>query len=120
MAPEARTPSGLPHSLHYYTATNHQHPPKLALYELQNATLGGIPGEGYAYPVDTYKGTVYRGVFFAGNDADLGDLPSRDDAIFEGTVYLKTSERTDEVPVDVTNVVNVAVGSRADFNVIDS
>lgn len=92
----------------------------MALYELQSATLGGIPGEGYAYPVDTYKGTVYRGVFFAGNDADLDGLPGRDDAIFEGTVYLKTSERTDEVPVDVTKVVNVAVGSRADFDVLNS
>ena len=91
----------------------------MALYELQNATLGGIPGEGYAYPVDTYKGTVYRGVFFAGNDADLDGLTERDDATFEGTVYLKTSERTDEVSVDVTQVVSVAVGSRADFDVVD-
>ena len=89
----------------------------MALYELQSAVLGGISGEGYAYPVDTYKGTVYKGVFFAGNDADLDGLTERDDAIFEGTVYLKTSERTDEVAVDVRQVVSVAVGHRADFDV---
>jgi hypothetical protein len=91
----------------------------LALYELQDATLGGFQGEGYAYPVDTYKGIVYRGVFFAGNDADLDSLTDRDDTVFAGIVYLKTSQRTDEVPVDVTKVVSVAVGSRADFDVVD-
>ena len=92
----------------------------MALYELKDATLGGIQGEGYVYPVDTYKGIVYRGVFFAGNDADLDSLTERDDAMFAGTVYLKTSERTDELPVDVTKVVSVAVGHRADFDVVDS
>ncbi|MEL6611328.1 MAG: hypothetical protein AAFQ53_04470 [Bacteroidota bacterium] len=92
----------------------------MALYELKEATLGGIAGEGYAYPVDTYKGIVYRGVFFAGNDTDLSSLADSEDNVFAGTVYLKTSERTDEVPVEVTKVVPVAVGSRADFDVIDS
>lgn len=92
----------------------------MALYELQDATLGGISGEGYVYPVDTYQGISYKGVFFAGNDADLDPLTEREDATFAGTIYLKTSQKTDEVPVDVTQVVSVAVGHRADFNVVDS
>lgn len=87
---------------------------------MQDATLAGIPGEGYVYPVDTYQGTQYKGVFFAGQDVDLTDLPDRDDATFEGTVYLKTSQREDSVSVNVTKVVSVAVGSRADFDVLDS
>ncbi|MEM1054431.1 MAG: hypothetical protein AAGI52_02815 [Bacteroidota bacterium] len=91
----------------------------MALYELQDATLAGISGEGYCYPVDTYRGIVYKGVFFAGNDADLEDLPNLEDATFEGTIYLKTSQKTDEVPVDVTKVVSVAIGHRADFDVKD-
>ena len=91
----------------------------MALYELKDATLADIQGEGYVYPVDTYKGIAYKGVFFAGRDADLGDLPEMESATFSGTVYLKTSERTDEVEVDVKNVVRVAVGSRADFDVLD-
>ena len=86
---------------------------------MKDATLAGISGEGYCYPVDTYQGTAYKGVFFASNDADLDDLPGREDATFAGTIYLKTSQKTDEVPVAVTNVVSVAVGHRADFDVRD-
>ena len=92
----------------------------MALYELQDATLAGISGEGYCYPVDTYRGITYKGVFFAAQDADLDDLTSREDATFEGIIDLKTSQKTDEVPVDITNVGSVAIGHRADFDVKDS
>ena len=87
---------------------------------MQDATLAGISGEGYVYPVETYQGIKYKGVFFAGNDTDLSELPGQEDATFEGTIYLKTSQKTDTVPVDVTNVTSVAIGSRADFDVVDS
>ena len=87
---------------------------------MKDATLGGIAGEGYVYPVDTYRGIEYKGVFFAGTDADLSELEGQEDATFEGTVYLKTSQRdNDEVSVNVTKIVSVAVGTRADFDVVD-
>lgn len=87
---------------------------------MQDATLAGISGEGYIYPVETFRGIQYKGVFFAGNDTDLSDLPDREDATFEGTIYLKTSQKTDTVPVDVTKITSVAIGSRADFDVLDN
>ena len=92
----------------------------MALYELQEATLAGIDGEGYVYPVDTYKGTGYRGVFFAGEGSEVESLEGREEATFEGTVYMKSRvKKGQEVSVDVTNIVSVAVGTRADFEVRD-
>jgi hypothetical protein len=96
----------------------------VALYELKEATLNGIAGEGYAYAVDTFQGKAYRGVFFASNpeaptpDADLAgtDVP----VAFEGVVYHKTVERVEALDVNVTKTVPVAVGTRTDFEVIAS
>lgn len=114
-----RTGAAWARVIRYHCAPNHQPPSALALYEMQDATLAGISGEGYVYPVETYQGIQYKGVFFAGRDTDLSELPDLEDATFEGTIYLKTSQKTDTVNVDVTNVTSVAVGSRADFDVVD-
>lgn len=89
----------------------------MALYELQDATLDGIDGQGYVFPIETFRGKEYRGVFFA-DDSDA--LSSDTEAAkFEGTVYHKTTSGEDTVTVDVTNVVQTAVGLRADFKVVD-
>lgn len=88
----------------------------MALYELQDATLAGVPGQGYVFPVDTFEGKQYKGVFFAGDDTSLStDL---DEATFEGTIYHKTTSGEGTETVNVTNVVATAVGHRVDFEVI--
>ncbi|NNF57911.1 MAG: hypothetical protein HKN04_06685 [Rhodothermaceae bacterium] len=91
----------------------------MALYEPKEATLNGIEGEGYAYVVDTYQGKAYRGVFFADEDADLGEAAGAEEPVsFEGTVYHKTTEGVEALDVTVTKTVNVSVGTRADFEVV--
>ncbi|MEM0963909.1 MAG: hypothetical protein AAGK21_15385 [Bacteroidota bacterium] len=89
----------------------------LALYELQDATLAGIEGQGYVFPVDTFEGKQYRGVFFA-NDDEAAISTDIDEATFEGTIYHKTTSGEGDVTVDVTNIVDTAVGKRADFKVV--
>ncbi len=89
----------------------------MALYELHDAKLAGIEGQGYVFPVDTFEGKQYRGVFFANEDgaAISTDI---DEATFEGTIYHKTTQGEGDVTVSVTNIVETAVGVRADFEVI--
>ena len=89
----------------------------MALYELQDATLAGIEGQGYVFPVDTFEGKQYRGVFFA-NDDEAAISTDMDEATFEGTIYHKTTSGEGDVTVDVTNIVDTAVGKRADFKVV--
>jgi hypothetical protein len=88
----------------------------LALYELQDATLAGVEGQGYVFPVETFRGKEYRGVFFADDDAEISTDIS--EATFEGTIYHKTTSGEGDVTVDVTNVVRTAVGKRADLTVL--
>ena len=118
----------------------------MALYELKEATLDGLSGHGYAFPVSTFRGIEYRGVFFpakraaappadaetapdapadAPTDTAPADAPAplealveADAAEFTGTVYKRTSVAVETVPVNVTEVVTVAVGDRADFEVL--
>ena len=93
----------------------------MALYELKEATLNGVAGEGYAYVVDTYQGKAYRGVFFANEEANLDETAEATSAVpFEGTVYHKTVSKVEELDVNVTKTVGVAVGTRADFEVVES
>ena len=89
----------------------------MALYELQDATLAGVEGQGYVFPIDTFEGKQYRGVFFA-NDDDAKISTDIDEATFEGIIYHKTTSGPGDVKVSVKNVVETAVGTRADFEVI--
>ena len=95
----------------------------MALYELKEATLNGVSGEGYAYVIDTYQGKAYRGVFFSGEASDEAPLEEtageKAPVPFEGTVYHKTVERVEALDVNVTKTVDVAIGTRADFEVIE-
>ena len=89
----------------------------MALYELHDAKLAGIEGQGYVFPVDTFEGKQYRGVFFA-NDDEAAISTDLKEATFEGRIYHKTTSGDGDVTVDVTNVVETAVGPRADFKVL--
>ena len=89
----------------------------LALYELQDATLAGVEGQGYVFPVDTFEGKQYRGVFFA-NDDDAAISTDIEEATFEGMIYHKTTKGTGDATVKMTAIVETAVVSRADFEVL--
>jgi hypothetical protein len=92
----------------------------VALYELKAAKLNGVAGEGYAYAVDTYQGRAYRGVFFAHDEAPFNGTAEHAGPVpFEGTVYHKTVARVETLDVNVTKTVPVAVGVRADFEVVE-
>ena len=89
----------------------------MALYELHDAKLAGVEGQGYVFPVDTFEGKQYRGVFFA-NDDDASITTDVEEATFEGMIYHKTTQGEGSETVRVTNVVETAVGSRADLEVL--
>ena len=88
----------------------------MALYELQDATLAGVEGQGYVFPIDTFEGKQYRGVFFAGDDSSI--TTDIDEATFEGMIYHKTTSGEGDATVNVTNIVETAVGQRVDFEVV--
>ena len=89
----------------------------MALYELQDAKLAGIDGQGYVFPIDTFEGKQYRGVFFA-HDEDAEISTDIQEATYEGIIYHKTTSGAGDATVSVTNVVDTAVGKRADFTVL--
>lgn len=91
----------------------------MALYELKDATLGGVEGQGYAFSVETFRGKEYKGVFFASEKDPLEALEGADAVEFTGIVYHKTTSGNDTLNVDVTKVLSVGVGARADFSVAD-
>ena len=88
----------------------------VALYELQDAKLAGVSGQGYVFPVDTFRGKEYRGVFFADDDAAI--TTDIDEGTFEGMIYHKTTKGAGDATVNVTNIVSTAVGNRVDFEVL--
>ena len=89
----------------------------MALYELQDATLAGIEGQGYVFPIDTFEGKQYKGVFFA-HDEEAEISTDIQEATYEGIIYHKTTSGPGDATVTVTNVVETAVGKRADFVVL--
>lgn len=94
----------------------------MALYELKEATLDGVEGEGYAFVIDTYQGKAYKGVFFANDEAaPIAEAAEAAEPVaFEGTVYHKTTEKIETLDVNVTKTVGVSIGTRADFDVVAS
>lgn len=89
----------------------------MAIYELQDATLAGIEGQGYVFPIDTFEGKQYKGVFFA-HDEEAEISTDIKEATYEGIIYHKTTSGPGDATVTVTNVVKTAVGQRADFDVV--
>jgi hypothetical protein len=91
----------------------------MAIYELKDAALDGIEGQGYAYPVKTFRGKEYKGVFFSDNPQALQSAVEKEEVEFSGTVYERTRERTDTLVVDVVKTISSGIGERADFVVIE-
>lgn len=98
----------------------------MAMYSLQDATLGKIKGKGYAFLRQTFKGKELYGVFF-GDDEDqerFQEMIDEDSVRFEGVVYKKqrsgqVTKKVEAMWVDVKKRVSVHVGERADFEVLE-
>lgn len=88
----------------------------MSLYDLHDAQLDDMDGEGFAYSEKTVYGKAYKGVFFAENAEDIETLAEGDsDATFTGILYDRSREREKSFTVDVTNVISTPTGERADF-----
>jgi hypothetical protein len=86
---------------------------------MQDATLDGIPGQGYVFPSDD-TGSGFRGVFFVDRELAPEGALEAETARFEGTVYRKTTKGKDAVTVSVKEVTNIRSGTRLDFEVVAS
>ena len=91
----------------------------MSIYALQEAELNGIEGQGYAYPVKTFRGKEYRGVFFADDEDAVQEAQAEDEVQFTGTIYDATRERVETFPVNVTDTVAVGIGERATFEAVE-
>ena len=91
----------------------------MSIYALQEAELNGIEGQGYAFPVKTFRGKEYRGVFFADDEEAVQEAESEDEVQFTGTIYDRTRERVETFSVTVTDTVAVGIGERATFEALE-
>jgi hypothetical protein len=88
----------------------------MSLYDLHDATLNDMEGEGFAYSEKTVYGKAYKGVFFGEDEEEIEVLSdAEDDATFEGILYDRSREREKSFSVEVTDVVSTPSGERADF-----
>ncbi len=88
----------------------------MSLYDLHDATLNGMEGEGFAYSEKTVYGKAYKGVFFGEDAEEIEPLADEEeDATFEGILYDRSREREKSFSVEVTGVVSTPSGERADF-----
>jgi hypothetical protein len=88
----------------------------MSLYDLHEAKLNDLEGQGFAYSEKTVYGKAYKGVFFAENGNDLEALEEEDvEATFEGILYDRSREREKTFSVNVSNVISTPSGDRVDF-----
>lgn len=88
----------------------------MGLYDLHDAKLNDMEGEGFAYSEKTVYGKAYKGVFFGEDGEEIENLVDQDgDATFEGILYDRSREREKNFSVDVTDVVSTPSGERANF-----
>lgn len=87
----------------------------LAIYELKDAALNGVEGQGYAFPIKTFRGKEYKGVFFANDETAIETAEGEEEVEFTGTIYDRTRERIETFNVSVVKTVSVGIGERADF-----
>lgn len=94
----------------------------MPLYELEEATLNGMQGQGYAFKSDKAFGSTYQGVFFLPPDHEedeVSGLVDGDPVEFSGRVYLKTTSNEETIAVQVTKTLRTGSGPRADFLSVD-
>lgn len=84
----------------------------MSLYDLHNATLQEVEGEGYCYSKKTVFGKKYQGVFFG---SDIEQLEDEDTVTFSGIVYDRSREKEKTFDVEITKVTSTPAGERADF-----
>lgn len=88
----------------------------MSLYDLHDAQLDDLDGEGFAYSEKTVYGKAYKGVFFANSPDAVEEIADSDgDATFTGILYDRSRESEKSFTVDVTNVISTPTGERADF-----
>jgi hypothetical protein len=88
----------------------------MSLYDLHNAKLNEMEGEGFAYSEKTVYGKEYKGVFFGENEDEIDKLvDDEEDATFEGILYDRSREREKSFSVEITDVISTPSGERADF-----
>ncbi len=88
----------------------------MSLYDLHNAKLNEMEGEGFAYSKKTVYGKAYKGVFFGEDEDEIEELADdEEDATFEGILYDRSREREKSFTVEVTDVISTPSGERADF-----
>lgn len=91
-------------------------PAIMSLYDLHNAKLNEMEGEGFAYSQKTVYGKSYKGVFFGENEDEIEKLADEDEeATFEGILYDRSREREKSFSVEITDVISTPSGERADF-----
>ena len=91
----------------------------MPLYQLHDAQLGDLEGEGYAFARKSVWGKTYHGVFF-GDDSRLEELEDEESLTFKGHVYLRSRERELEKDVVITDLTKTRNGIRADFEAVDN
>lgn len=88
----------------------------MSLYDLHDAKLNEMDGEGFAYSEKTVYGKQYKGVFFGEDEEGIEQLADEeDDATFEGILYDRSREREKSFSVEITDVLSTPSGERADF-----
>lgn len=85
----------------------------MSLYDLHNATLEDIEGEGFSFSKKTVFGKKYQGVFFG--DGISEEVDEEDEATFSGILYDRSREKEKTFSVQITNVTSTPAGERADF-----
>lgn len=88
----------------------------MSLYDLHEAKLNDLEGQGFAYSEKTVYGKSYKGVFFIEDDETIDELEEQEeDATFTGILYDRSREREKSFSVDITDVISTPSGERADF-----
>jgi len=91
----------------------------MSLYDLHDAKLNEMEGEGFAYSEKTVYGKEYKGVFFGEDEEEIEALAEaeeeEDEPTFEGILYDRSREREKSFSVEITNVLSTPSGERADF-----
>ncbi len=88
----------------------------MSLYDLHNAKLNEMEGEGFAYSEKTVYGKEYKGVFFGEDEDEIEKIvDDEEEPTFEGILYDRSREREKSFSVEITDVISTPSGERADF-----
>lgn len=89
----------------------------MSLYDLRNATLEGIEGEGFCFSKKTVFGKEYQGVFFG---EGINGLEDEEHLTFKGILYDRSRAKEKTFSVEVTSITSTPAGERVDFIATDT